>query len=338
MKPLLTTVFLCAVLSAYSQNQDSSRFYFSKAMEEKAGKRWLIASQYFDRSIKHNPQNTEAYLQNAYTQLEMRKTNEAKLNFTKVWELDPSNKIALKELMELYYSYHQYANAIEFAEKCPDCESSQRILGMSYYQTEDYTKAEKFLKAALDKKPADAEAAYTLGRNYLDMEEYTKAVPYYEKAVKLDDSRNTWMYEQGLLYYNLNDFKNALASFKNALAHGYTQSNDFKENLGYASLYSGEYENGEKLLLDIWQRKPANKDILRDMAEILYQQKQYDRSLSYCQKLMEIDAKDGKALYQAGMCFQKKGEKDRGQQMCDKAIEMDPSLESLRRKKEMVGL
>jgi hypothetical protein len=39
-----------------------------------------------------------------------------------------------------------------------------------------------------------------------------------------------------------------------------------------------------------------------------------------------------------GMSFQKKGEKDRGQQMCDKAIEIDPSLASLRRKKEIPGL
>ena len=68
------------------------------------------------------------------------------------------------------------------------------------------------------------------------------------------------------------------------------------------------------------------------------QQKQYDKSLAYCQKLMELDAKDGKALYQAGLCFQKKGQKDRGQQMCDKAIEMDPSLTSLRRKKEIAGM
>jgi tetratricopeptide (TPR) repeat protein len=76
---------------------------------------------------------------------------------------------------------------------------------------------------------------------------------------------------------------------------------------------------------------------MRDMAEIFYEKQQFDKSLEYCQKLMELDAKDGKALYQAGLCFQKKGQKDRGQQMCDKAIEMDPSLASLRKKKEMPG-
>lgn len=43
-----------------------------------------------------------------------------------------------------------------------------------------------------------------------------------------------------------------------------------------------------------------------------------------------MDKNDGKALYQAGQCFIKKGEKDRGQAMCDKAIELDPSLNNLK--------
>ncbi|CAN5809569.1 hypothetical protein BH11BAC4_BH11BAC4_27250 [soil metagenome] len=338
MKILLTTIICAVTATAYTQNPDSSRVFFKKAMDEKAAKRYLLASQYFDKAIQFDPKNTDAFLQNGYTQLEMRRTNEAKVNFEKVYSLDPSNKSAIRELMELFYSYHQYSNAIEFAQKCPDCENGPRILGLCYYQTEDYVKAEKNLKAALDKNPADAEATYTMGRNYLDMEAYNKAVPFYEKAVKLDDTKNAWMYEQGLLYYNLSDYKNALISFKNAASHGYVQSSDFKENLGYASLYSGEYETGEGLLYALWEKKPANKDILRDMAEIFFTQKQYDKALNYCQKLMEIDAKDGKALYQAGLCFQKKGQKDRGQQMCDKAIELDPSLENMRRKKEMVGL
>lgn len=329
---------MCAVIPAYAQKTDSSQFYLKKGMEEKEAHRFLVAAANFDKAINFDPANKEAYLQNAFTQLEMKRTDAAKQHFTKVYELDPKDKTAIRELASLYYNYRQFDKAIEFAGMTPESDNSNRLLGLSYYQTEDYAQAAKYLLVYLSKNPTDAEATYTLGRNYLDMEEYLKAVPYYEKAVQLDQSKNVWMYEQGLLYFTLNDFKKALASFKNAAAHGYNQTSDFKENYGYASLYSGEYEAGESALMAIWQKKPGNKDILRDMAEILYQQKQYDKSLGYCQKLMEMDAKDGKALYQAGLCFQKKGEKDRGQQMCDKAIEMDPSLESLRRKKEMVGL
>ncbi|RYF80935.1 MAG: tetratricopeptide repeat protein, partial [Chitinophagaceae bacterium] len=269
---------------------------------------------------------------------EMRRTDKAKDNFTRLHELQPSNKEAIKELMNLHYNYRQYDNAIAFAKKCSDCADADRITGMSFYQQEDYAQAEKFLLAAIKKNANDAEATYTLARTYLDMEEYKKAVPWYEKAIATPIAKSVWMYELGLLYYNNNDYKNAVVAFEKAAAAGFEQKNDFNENLGYAALYAGDYSRGEQLLLGILKRKPNNTTLLRDMSEIFYQQKQYDKSLEYCQKLMQIDPKDGKALYQAGLCFQKKGEKDRGQQMCDKAIEMDPSLANLKRKKEMPGM
>ncbi len=337
MKNLLSILAIFTINSAIAQNADSAQFYFNKGLEEKNARRFLVASKAFEKAIKFNPSFTEAYLENGYTSLQMRKTDDAKAAFIKVNELQPGNKTAIKELADLYFSYRQYPKAIEYAQKCTDCENSNRIIGISYYQQEDYPAAVKALLAALAKNENDAEATYTLARTYLDMEEYKKAVPYYEKAVKMDATKNVWMYEMGLLYYNNNDYKNAIISFNNAAANGYVQSNDFKENLGYASLYSDDFEKGEILLMGVWTKKPANKDILRDMAEIFYQKKQYDKALGYCQKLMEIDVKDGKALYQAGLCFQKKGEKDRGQKMCDKAIELDPSLSSLRKKQEMPG-
>ncbi|MCC7379773.1 MAG: hypothetical protein IT255_10460 [Chitinophagaceae bacterium] len=85
-------------------------------------------------------------------------------------------------------------------------------------------------------------------------------------------------------------------------------------------------------------RKPGDKELIRDVAVAFYDRKMYDKCLEYCQKLMEMDMKDGKALYQAGLCFQKKGEVTKGQQMCDKAIELDPSLAGLRHKKMIMGL
>lgn len=338
MKHLLATLPLWVCFTARAQNSDSAQFYYKLGLTEKGAKRYLAASQAFDKAIKYNPSFTDALLENAYTCMEMKKTDLAKGYFTKVNQLDPANKVAIKELTDMYFNYRQFAKAIEFAQKCPDCENAYRIIGMSQYLLENYPEAEKALQTAVAKNPADAEATYILARTYLDMEEYTKSIPWYEKATAMNGAKTPWMYELGLLYYNQNNYKQAVTLFTKAADNGYIQSNDFNENLGFACLYSGEYDRGEKLLLDIYAKKPGSKDILRDMAEAFYTQKQYDKSLSYCQKLLEIDAKDGKALYQAGLAFQKKGEKDRGQQMCDKAIAMDPTLQSLRRKKEIPGL
>lgn len=338
----MKNLFLVLCVSAYlpvsaNSQDDSASIYFQKGLSEKKERRYLVAHQAFEKAIGFNAKNSQYYLENASVLNEMRRTDKAKENFVKVLELEPKNPVAIKELAHLYYSYRQYDKAIELAGKCSECADANKIIGMSYYQQEDYAAAEKALLQASKQDPNDAEVLYTLGRNYLDMESYLKAVPYYERAAAMPEAKPTWIYELALLHYNNAEYKKSVAAFTKAADAGYEQKNDFNENFGYALLYAGEYSQGEEKLLGILKRKPNNTTLLRDMADVFYHQKQYDKSLEYCQKLLSLDAKDAKALYQAGLCFQKKGEKDRGQQMCDKAIEMDPSLESLRRKKEMPG-
>ena len=307
-------------------------------MAEKKEGKFLIAFQSFEKATSFDSKFTEAFLQQGFTALDMRKLDKALNSFTKAAEIEPNNPIVIKELAQLYFNYRQYDKAIEFSQKCKGCDFQNALLGRSYYALEDYASAEKFLLKAMKENDKDAEVAYALARTYLDMEAYQKAVPFYEKAVSLNDTQANWMYELGLLQYNIANYKDAVSSFTKAADKGYTQTNDFKENLAYAYIYNNEFEKGEILLLEVLKRKAGNKNLIRDMATIFYEKKQYDKSLVYCQQLLEADGKDAKALYQAGLNFIKKGDKDRGQQMCDKAIELDPGLESLRRKKEMPGM
>ena len=338
MKNLFTITLLFLSTTAISQSTDSSAYYFQKGMEEKAARRYLVASDYYTKAIKLNPTYTQAYIENGYVNNEMRKTDAAMQNFVKANELDPGNEAAIKELVELYYSYRQFEKAIDLAQKCKTCETKDRIIAMSYFEMEDYGKAEKMLLALVAKDPNDAEATYTLARTYLEMGLEGKAIPYYVKALQLDETKSKWHFELGLLYYNNDNYKNAVLTFNKAAEHGFIRSNDFNENLGFAYIYSGDFDKGEKLLTEIIARKPGDKEILRDIALAFYDRKMYDKCLDYCQKLMEIDMKDGKALYQAGLCFQKKGQTSKGQQMCDKAIELDPTLAGLRQKKMTMGM
>ena len=332
MKNLLIILSFFAVqnLSA-ALLSDSSDFYYSKGITEKNEKRFLTASANFEKAISFNKNYADAYIENAFANKEMRKTDQVKANFLKAYELQPNNTQIIKELTNLYYDYRQWDKAAEFANKCVGCDNADRIIGLCNYETENYVAAEKFLLKAVAKNPEDALVNYTLGRTYMETEMYRKAVPFFEKAAALNPEKNAWAYELGLLYYNNNNYRSAVTAFETAAKNGYVVSNDYNENYGYSLLYSGQYAKGEEKLLSIYQKK-GNKEMLRDLAQILYEQKQYDRSLDYCQKLLEADPKDAKALYQAGLTFQKIGQKEKGQGMCDKAIEMDPSLASKRSK------
>lgn len=338
MKNFLSVILLAVSCPLFAQDGDSASFYFQKGTEEKNAKRYLVATKNFDKAIKFNPKYTAAYIENGYAHLEMRKTDAAITNFTKANELEPANNIAINELMNLYFNYRQYAKAVEYAHKCKDCANAEKVIAVSYFQQEDYGKAEKTLLALVGKNAGDAEINYTLGRCYLEMEQEKNAIFYYEKAVQIDTSKATWLHELALLCYTVNDYKKAVVYFNKAANNGFAQGNDFKENLGFSYLYAGDADNGEKVLLDVISRKPGNKDLYRDMAQAYFDTKAYDKSLEYCQKLMELDANDAKALYQAGMCFQKKGQKDRGQAMCDKAIQMDPSLSKMRKQQMSAGM
>lgn len=333
---LLIAIGFTHVLSA--QNTDSSQFYFQKGLEEKKAKRYQLASDHFSRAIQLNPVYVDAYLENGFANHEMRRTDAARAAFTRALELDPQNETAIRELTDIYFNYRQFENALELAKKCKTCTNKDRITAFSYFHLEDYGRAEKLLLSLVNKNPKDAELTYTLASNYLAMGFESKAITWYEKAVALDNQQKKWFFELGLLYSNTNNFARAVTAYTRAAELGFTKSNAFNENLGFAYLYTGDFANGEKLLKELVNRRPGDKELIRDIAHAFFENKNYDLSLDYCQKLLEMDMNDGKALYQAGLCFQKKGMVERGMQMCDKAIELDPSLASLKTKKSLPGM
>jgi len=336
MKRFLIFTFISFIaLGSYSQNKDSAQFYFKKGVEANNAKLYAVAAKHFDKAIHFNPDFTEAYIANGKVDLSMRIIGKAQENFSKAYELDPKNNEVISQLTTLTFNNRQFEKAIELAQKCVNCENALYILGMSYYNQQDYGKAEKYLKDAVGKDDKNAEAAYSLGRTYLELENEKSAIAQYVKAVQLEPTRSQWAYELALIYYNQNDFKSALKYFDLAANNGYNKTNDFYENYGFAQLYSGDSENGIKTLNVVMERKPNNKELLNNIAHALYQTKKYNDALNYFQKLLELNPKDAQSLYMCGMVLQKTGQKEKGQKLCDNAIAIDPSLNKYRQKNEM---
>jgi tetratricopeptide (TPR) repeat protein len=339
MKSLLILIIFCFSASfIFAQTSDSSQFYLQKGKEETGAKRYAVAANNFDKAIQFNPNNVEAYVENGKADLEMRKITAALVNFEKAYQLQQSNETA-KELSTLYFNNRQFQKAIDFSQKC-NCPEADRTMGISYYELEDYGKAQSHLQKALNANDTDAEAAYNLGRTYIELENEKDAIPQYLKAISIEPSRNTWVYELGLLYYSHSDYKNALKYISQAGSDStLSKTNDYNENLGFAQLFTGDAENGLKTLNTVLAKKPNNKELLNNIANAMYETKHYDDALNYFSKLLELNPKDATSLYMAGMAFQKKGDIEKGKKICDKAIEMDPSLAKNRQKKDLpVGL
>ena len=334
----LLVIFLTAFLSSefsFSQNPDSATFYYNNGIKENSERLFAIAAKDFEKAINLNSKFTEAYIANGKANLSMRVITKAQENFMKAYELEPNNIEVISQLTTLSFNNRQFQKAIEFAQKCKNCEDASRVMGISYFNLEDYDKAEKYLKEALNKNGQDAEVAYTLGSTYLELEDEKSAIVQFQKAVALEPKRSEWLYELGSVFYSQNDFKNSLKYFDLAVGNGYNKTNDFYENYGFAQLYSGDAENGMKTLNIVLERKPNNKELLNNIAHAMYETKKYKEALDYFTKILNLDSEDATTLYMAGLTFQKLGQKEKGQKICDHAIEMDPSLSRYRQKNEM---
>ncbi|MGN6265113.1 MAG: tetratricopeptide repeat protein [Ginsengibacter sp.] len=336
MKTLIFFLASCLFSTiTFSQNADSANFYYNKGLKAKTDGLFAIAAKDFETAVDFNPAFTEAYIANGETNLSMRAISKAQANFNKAFQLQPGNTEVIRHLTTLYFNNHQYQKAVEFAEKCKDWDTAQRISGMSYYHLEDYGKVEKYLTGYLNNNSTDAEALYTLAQTYIELENEKAAIDAMEKAVGLNAGRSAWLYELGMMYYSQNDFKKALTYFELAAQNGYNKTNAFYENYGFAQLYSGDTENGIKTLNIVLEKKPNNKELLNNMAHAMYDTQKYKDALDYFTKILNLDPKDAVTLYMAGMTFQKLGQKEKGQKICDHAIEMDPSLAKYRQKNQM---
>lgn len=333
--PAIITILCLQSWLLFSQNSDSAKFYFDQGMQAEKSRLFAVAAKSFEKAILFNKNYSEAYIENGNVNLEMRKVDAALVNFLKADQLQPGSNEITRQLATLYFNNRQFQKAIDFSEKCKGCPDADRIIGVSYYNLEDYGKARNFLQRVLSKNSQDAEVAYTLGRTYIELENEKAAIPLYQKAISLEPGRNAWMYELGLIYYSQEDYKNALKYINLAGDSGYNKSNDFYENLGFAQIYTGDINSGIKTLNEVLTRKPNNKELINNMANALYETKHYDAALTYFTKLLDLNPKDAASLYMVGMTFQKKGDKQKGQKICDKAIEMDPSLTKNRQKKDM---
>jgi tetratricopeptide (TPR) repeat protein len=77
--------------------------------------------------------------------------------------------------------------------------------------------------------------------------------------------------------------------------------------------------------------------LLSLIAQGCYDAKKYDDAIGYWDQILKLDNKNADALYMIGMSFQNKGQKEKGIALCDKAIQMDPNLQSLKQKKQLPG-
>ena len=328
----------CMIGLAMAQSVDSASFFYNKGFEEKGKRLYMPAYNDLQKSLHYQPDNVDAARQLGLVAVELRKYDNARDAFLKVVASQKDDTTAVTNLAMLYFWTRQWLPAAQYARQAQQLHAGSNwnfILGKSYYEAEDYGQAFKYLQAAGQEDSLNAEIPYMVARGFVDMNNYKAAIPFFRKAIALDSTRAQWMYECALTCATIYDDKTAIKYYELAALKGYKKDNDFYENLSDSYIAAGQPEKGLELMLLVLQKKPGDIDLLYSIANTYYKIKKYDSAIDYWDKILYFDKENYKALYMIGMSYQKKGDTAKGRQLCDKAIELDPSLRNLKTEKKM---
>jgi tetratricopeptide (TPR) repeat protein len=340
MRLILTAALLGVSVLSFAQT-DSSDFFLKKGLEEKGKGRLMESYKAFDKAYAYNKNNKQVVSLLASSLFDLRRYPQAREKYMELEKLGDQSTATYKQLMNLSFNLRQFDDATKYANLLKKADPSEKVyyfIGKASYDQENYGQAIKYLNMAAQEEPNNAEVPYLIARSYADMMNYKYAIPFFEKALAMQPDNTRWMYETGLMYYASHDDKNSLKYLLMAGEKGYKKDNEYLENLAIAYLNTGNTDKGLEILNEALSRRPADMELLNMIAEANYDAKRYEKAIEYWDKVLEFDKQNASALYMIGMSYQKKGDKQKGQALCDKAIEMDPSLARNKQKMSMPGL
>ncbi len=337
----MLVILLVLSCSLSAQNRDSSNIYLSKAIVAKQERRIQSAINLFEIAVKFDTTNIDALKAMGEYGMESRNFRQAVEAYSRWYHLEPNNEATFQQLANLYFNLGRHKDALEFTERWEKVHHEKPmhyIAGMCYYYLENYPFAINRLLHAAETDTTNANMYYTIGRSYLEMERYKQAIPYYKKAADLDTKNSRYAYEMAMVYYSIPDDKNAIAMFELAAQRGWAQNADYFESLAYCYMNVRNFEKAAEMLQKSLEKRPYSVSVTYALAEAQYKGGKFQDAIDNWDKVLQLDTKNARSLYMIGMCYQKMGQKDKGMALCDKAIEMDPSLSSLKQKKMDIGM
>lgn len=335
-KIILASMLFGFSISAFANDAtDSASFYCKKAVELSNNRKVWEADKSFKKALEFNPSDNQIRMAYGDYLVEQRKFFPAVEQFAKVLEANLNNSAALQRMTDVSFLLHRWNDVVMYGNKLLQNGSGNDLaykIGKSYYELENYGQAQKFLNNALAVNPRQIEAVTLLGKVLIELSDYKQAIAVYNKTLQLDPDNSQLIYELALLYYTNNDEKEAVRYFELAAEKGYKADLDYYENLGLA-LLDNDLTKGVETLNKVLENKPGNSEILFQIAQAYYKVEKFQEAANTYYTVYQNDPSNSRALYMTGVAYQKKGDKNKGIELCEQAIHMDPNLAQLKSQK-----
>lgn len=319
-------------------NRDSAAYFHRLGLAEEAARRPNSALKFYERGAYFNAQDPAILRSIVSVGNALHKPGVALGAMEKLQGLSPADAAGAVALTEAYFNSSQWAKAAEWGQRAQKISSSagnvDYMIGIARYNQRDYGVALPYLRRAVETEPDRADAQYYLARLYVQQGAYARSLPHYEKSLGLSPQPMR-AYEYALALSTAGQPEKSITWFSKALELGYDAKDDFYTNMAYALSDAKQTKQAIATLKGVLAKRPQDQNILYALAEMHYSSGDYRSAIGYWDDVLKEDKENARALFMIGKSYIAMGKMTEGQQLCNRAIEMEPSLASLRQERMM---
>lgn len=213
---------------------------------------------------------------------------------------NPSDYISVSRLANFYYSAKLYDDAIAITDTFltrvnPRHKSIGRLNGMANYAAKNYDKAIERLNINVDAGDSTYTTCFTLGMSYYASDRYLDAVKWLEKAYEKDNSDVNLLYYYGTVLFQAFNPDKALG----VLSQGVKKIEEmdalmfnFDLSLANAHLILSQYDEAVGYFKDGYARRPDQPALLYNIAHAYDSAKKTKSAVDYYERFLNTKPKD----------------------------------------------
>ncbi len=285
--------------SAYSKNeaptkvQDPANAYFQSGVDYLNKGEYDQAIEEFNKVLKINPRNAEAYYYRGNARLFSAQEEED--IFGPFEDL-----FILFGLPSLYdQAIEDYTKSLEINPKNADAFLNR---GNAYYDKGKYDQAMADYNKVLEVNPRNADALVGRGNIYYSKIQYDQAISDYTKAIEIYPKYTEASYNRGLAYHAKGQYDQAISDYAKALEvdPGYA---DAYLSRGDAYKIKGMYDEAISDYTKFLVMNPEDVKACHNRGDAYYFKGRYNEAVADYTKALEINPKDARACNILGWIY-----------------------------------
>lgn len=308
----------------------------------------LYAKASFERSIKRNPSDAEAYAglgkagyslgdnelsvtafrEAAVRYLSSRQYSKAKKACKKALQIQENHSFILFKLGTIHVELGEYEDARVVWKRAVEIEPSllKKIVdrGGACIKSGEFDKAKEILECAVEIEPHNAVALARLGYAHLSLGEYQEGKLAFKKALSVDPQNLPCLANLAFIQIELNEYKAAKDVCKIALS--IDPSNTFVLlHSANAHFHLGEYAQAKKRSQRLLRLEPDNYRALTTLGSAHLRLDECEAARDACQKAIDIQPDYVPALAYLADAYSALGDYAAAKSMYRRALDIEPN-------------